>query len=410
MLDNPIWAFIQMAQAKEKNRQQAMADAQGIGQNLGNLGHQFAQQKAQSALEKALQTMRNGQMAPDKLSMMGPMQPTPGPAIQGPAGYMPPGGGGNMVAAGQQPMNGPAMERPMLPNPQKQDAIPDIGKLYGLGQKAYGDNNPFKTAMMDSVDPLKMAQAELLRSKALGAGGAGGTTSVWRNSATGEQTDVPPADPTGWQEYKVKPGQALQTLNNASSQKEKLGALLARTEAWNRSIDNKQINELVKRTGLSSKQQSALQTNNLRAARAIDILSKPAISWQELSLGEIDLAGIMQGGVPQVDEVASTHFPGWQEQLAKWKSYAEGAPTENVPEPIRKKVLGLVQSVIQIDNKFLKGNEEFSKAMLDRTIRGGTKQFAKPIGKMTDLMTEGGGSGNISSMTDDELRKLAGAR
>src|SRR5258708_7070293 len=209
--------------------------------------------------------------------------------------------------------------------------------------------------------------------------------SIWVNPE--DPTSLSPNPVEGWTEYKTSQGDALNKITGVASSKARNKAMTDKAEVWNRAIDTKQINELTKRIGLTSKQQSALQTNNLRADRAIEILSNPSITWQELALGEVDLAGIMQGGVPHIDEVKNTHFPGWQQNWASWKTYATGHPTENVPDPIRKKVLGLVQDVVQIDNKFLNANKDFSKSMIAPTIRGGIGQFQDPINKMTNVLT-----------------------
>lgn len=211
------------------------------------------------------------------------------------------------------------------------------------------------------------------------------------------------------QKQNMKPqGLNPNTIAQMEMNKKRMDVMAGRNEAWNRSTDARQINELQKETGLTTKQQSALQMNNLRADRAISILQKPNITYQELALGEIDLAGIMQGGVPHVDEVKNTSFPGWQKQWSSLKTYATGHPNENVPPAIRQKMLDLTQKVIEIDNKFLQENAQFRKSMIGPTVRGGINQFKPAIDRMTKtLTTQPGGNNDLSSMSDDELRKIA---
>lgn len=297
---------------------------------------------------------------------------------------------GNMPQPQQQQQPGHPGEPPVNPidrakllgiymkiNPQGAQEL--IGKMI---QQQAGINglNPLQESEMVK----NYAMAEKYKNTLSGKP----TASIWRNSVTGQMTDDPAAaQGPEWKEYKTSQGDVLNRLAGQGSANARNDAMNKRTEAWNRSIDNRQINQLVKNIGITPKQQSALQQNNLRADRAIQLLSKPSITWQELALGEIDLAGIMQGGVPHVDEVKNTHFPGWQEQWARWQTYATGHPTENVPDPIKQKVLNLVTDVIQIDNKFLEANRNFNQRMIGPTIRGGTKQFDPAIKEMTDTLT-----------------------
>lgn len=64
-LDNPLQGYMQMAAAKERNRQQAMQDAMGIGQNLGQLGQSASQILApliqKKKMENLIRMMQQGQ-------------------------------------------------------------------------------------------------------------------------------------------------------------------------------------------------------------------------------------------------------------------------------------------------------------------------------------------------------------
>jgi hypothetical protein len=243
--------------------------------------------------------------------------------------------------------------------------------------------------------PTPLQQSEIAKNLAMAqkytTGGPTGQplTSVWRNIASGEVTDVEPEDKTGWKKYDVKPGQALQTVTQLPLQRKAAEAREEWSKAWTKRIDVNQINQIVKNVGLTPKMQSQLQQNTMRALRAyIPILSRPKITYQELALGEIDLAGIMQGGVPHVDEVHNTHFPGWQEKWANIKTYAEGHPQEMVPDAIRLKVRQMVGDVVKIDNTFLQANRKFTEKMLGPTLTGGLKPGQKQaIGEMVGTLT-----------------------
>jgi hypothetical protein len=189
--------------------------------------------------------------------------------------------------------------------------------------------------------------------------------------------------------YRPVTKQQLQYVGVSKSTKEKNKAMAGRNEVWNRSIDTKQIDQLVSRTGLTPKMQSQLQMNTMRALRSyIPILSRPNITYQELALGEMDLAGIMHGGVPQRDELINTHFPGWQEKVSQIKTYATGHPQEMVPPEIQAKVKQMIGDVVKIDNQFLQANKKFSKSMLVPTIRGGiTAGQNKAMDDMTETLT-----------------------
>lgn len=382
-LEVPFAAYLQAQIEKNRNQQNTWQNIAGIGQGIGSMGDSVHAVQQQMEQEKAKQQLLALLKQPQNLTVQGPQNAPPqGPSMTGAPMQAPIGG----MQPGQQ-----------VPNPAL-----DFSSVAGPMSKLYPDK--FASLLQDKFDPLKQAQAN--RWNALAAGGGKSTKpvqSVWRNAETNEVRDTPPEDPLGWTEYKVSPGQALATAVNTPFAKEKADAQRDRTAMWGRSIDAGLAKDLVKRTGLTTKQLSSLQTNNLRADRAIDILSKPNITWNELALGEIDLAGLMQGGAPHVDEFKAVHFPGWQENWSKWKTYATGHPNENVPPDIQNKVLNLVQGVKKIDNKFIDANAEFSKNTLEPMISGGGKAGRiKAIDTMTSTMTGGG----LTPQEQEEFKKL----
>jgi hypothetical protein len=359
-LDFPWQLFAQAQQQKNQNQQDMYQNISGIGQGLGNIG---------DVIGKAVQQQKQKKLMADLVkAMQGQGQPMA--PVQGPQGYAPPGAGPSVVPAGQRP-------------PGQQDNSQQIQSLMM-------QMNP--DLYMKDIYPKTLPKKTM--------GGVGKRVVYQNPDGSVSLTPIEGATP-----LEVSDAQAMQYTATPKSAKEKNKALESRTEAWQRSIDVHQIDQLVKATGLTSKQQASLQMNNQRAARANEILSKPNITWQELALGEIDLTGIMQGGVPQRDEVAATHFPGWQQNWAKWKTYASGHPTENVPLDIKNKVQNLINGVIKIDNTFLTANAKFAKGMLGQTIRGGLNPSQnKNIDEITKVLTSAGqGQPSSQTVTNDPL-------
>lgn len=293
-----------------------------------------------------------------------------------------------------QPQQQPAAQSPMGGQQQPFNGV-DPQKLLNLYRQA----NPQGAQQLigqllnqrmgtSTLDPLKKAQANYYeaKAKALGSGGgpSGGKSTVYVSpDGSVSTTETPGSTPR-----KVSDAQALQYTAVPNSSKGRNAALQSRVEAMNRSMDTKQIDALVKGTGLTPKQQSAIQQNSFRAARAIPILSKPKITYQELALGQIDLAGLMQGGVPQVDEVKAIQFPGYQKTLGDIVTYATGNPQEVVPDAVRKKVLDLVKGTVEVDNRFINANQKFMNSMLVPTIRGGLKTGqTQAISDITEILT-----------------------
>lgn len=86
-LNFPIEAFLQAMQQKERNRQQAMLDAQGIGQNIGGVVEAFKKHKAQQQLLSAMQQPQQVPIqGPQQMGPLTPAQQTmaPGSMVQNP--------------------------------------------------------------------------------------------------------------------------------------------------------------------------------------------------------------------------------------------------------------------------------------------------------------------------------------
>lgn len=198
-LNFPVGEAIQLALQKKRMQNEQFDQAQNMGASLGGgIGDIISNAHQKELTAQLVKAMQSNGMQPQ-----GPMMPPP--MIQGPQGYMPQGAGPNAVPAGQFP-----------PAPQKLPPIDNTALINSLRTQL--DPQAANKAYFESQDPLRQSEIDKNRASAkhLNSMGTlpGSTSSVWRNSATGETTDQPPTDPAGWVEYKVKPGQALQTLTN----------------------------------------------------------------------------------------------------------------------------------------------------------------------------------------------------
>lgn len=409
--DFPWSLYLEAQKAQNQNQRNMNQDMQGIGQGLGQglegIGQAIQAHKMQQFLQE-LNQLKQTQGAPQQ----GPPLPPQGGIPPQSMGQVPPG----------QPMSaGPVGIGQDVQMPQMTPTAPPGPPMSGIGGPAQDNTQQIQSLLMkidpqgmikqmvEQNDPLKKAQMDLYKARADALKGGGGTggKSTWYESPDGAISRTPTE---GSFPVQLSDAQGMQYTAIPKSSKAKNEATGSRAEAMQRGIDVKQIDQLISKTGLTPKQQSVLQMNNQRAARAMQILSQPQITWQELALGEIDLTGIMQGGVPQRDEIIATHFPGWQENVAKWKTYASGHPTESVPPDIKNKVKDLVNGVVRVDNRILNANAKFAKSMIGPTIRGGlNKGQIKSIDEMTGVLTSGMGA-DMSTMSDDELRRVAGGK
>lgn len=150
-LGNPLDAYMQMAQMRNKNQQDMVQNISGIGEGLGQgisgITEAMQAKKKQDTLKQLLAAMR-GQGAPQE----GPQNATPDPAIVGPAGYVPPGAGPEAVPAGQP------SQYTMQPNPQSGMGAPpqDNTQLINSLMMQFDPQAGIK-AYMDQQDPYRKA-------------------------------------------------------------------------------------------------------------------------------------------------------------------------------------------------------------------------------------------------------------
>jgi hypothetical protein len=371
-------------QANREDFSQAADFGGGIGGSIGDMIAKYKQDQLIKQIQQLMQTQGAPQQGP-------PMAPagTPQPSMsQIPPGQPMSAGGANIgqdvkmpqpiptQQPGVQPASG--MGAPAQDNTQQMNAL--LMKLDPQGMIAN---------LVAQQDPLKQAQAAYYKSRASALGSGSGTPgkSTWYESPDGTISKTPTE---GSFPVQLSDAQGAQYTAVPKSAKEKNAAVSSRGEAMQRGIDVRQIDKLAQTVGLTSAQRNLLQQNNMRASRAVELASRP-MTWQEFNNVLTDAAAIMQGGVPHIDQIHNMTYPTWQEQFAKWRTYATSNPTMNVPEDIRNRVVAMVKGIQKVDNRYLLKNAEFQKDMLGPTIRGGISQFQKPIQSMTETITSGSG-------------------
>lgn len=366
-MDNPIAAYLQAQQLRNQNQQQMYQDIAGIGQGFNTIGQAIDEQRKKKIVDQLMQAMQNQNQS-----------------IRGPSGYVPPGSGPNAVPAGQKPdMSGQISSLMMQYDPAStmKSLIPENAL-----QRSQVDLNKARAAHLQQ--PSQSAQL----------------TTVYRNPQTGDVSDQPQA---GWTPFQVKPGQALQTLTNIPLSKERADAQKNRTEAWNRSIDTKQIDSLAKATGLHPTVVRQLQTNNLRADRALSILNDPKATWSALNgWVSTDFAGIMQGGAPQKEQILESQFPNWRAKVSQIRTYVGNEPKGSIPDGFREYMRHFVQGVKDIDNDYLKKNADFQQSIIGPTIRGSDPFVKKSQDYMKSFIEGPTSNGGLTPAEQKELAAL----
>jgi hypothetical protein len=118
---------------------------------------------------------------------------------------------------------------------------------------------------------------------------------------------------------------------------------------WSKLVDK--VNAL---TAGSRKVVGIAGTANMRADRALEILNNP-LTPQELKLINIDIAGIMKGGVPDMEEVRSTEFKNLQTRFARLVQEFGGANQADIPKVVQK-YKEILQGLKKIDQRVIEKN------------------------------------------------------
>lgn len=344
-LSSPIEAFLQAAQAKERNRQQSLQDLQGVGQNIGQGFNTIGQAMQRKKLVEQLKA--NPQTAPyAQLAAMYPEQ-----FVQNVLPKLIP-----------KSSNSPELDI----NPDGSISVSGM-PIGGQPQQPPQPKQPPVTAGIDG---------------AMGSGGPPPTPPKGpraRIPITGNKAvdlitkGVGGNKPTVQQDLRQKMIDAMNKRTDVLSQKSQFG----------------QIDRIAKATGIQPAVIKQIQTNNVRADRALSVLSG-TVYPQKFNLALIDLAGIMQGGSPQLAELHGTSFPTFQENIARLKLYATGDPKTPIPKQAVDEVRKLVQDLKEVDNNYIRQNAKFQSQMLGPTIQGFQKNFSPVIQQGTENFIQGG--------------------
>ena len=318
-----------------------------------------------------------------KIIPKSPQQPTAG---------IPGAGGQPVMQNPQQQPQQPPQQQPMQqqqPQPQQMGQQPfnppQISpELQAAFFKMYPD--ALKQAIGNKLggqDPYKQAQIAYLQARTNKLNNPQqmdqGTQAYLANDGSVSLTPTQGARPVN-----LKPGQIASIMAGQKGRADKSGTLGSYVDFRNREMAVNQANK----SNLNPSQVRILQNNNMRADRAISLASNPNVTWQEFNQVLTDVAGIMQGGVPHVDQIKAQTYPTWQEQYARLRTYATGHPTENVPPEIRQRVLGVVQGLKAIDNKYLKAGADINNQILG-TLPGGNK-YQNIVNNAVGQITQGG--------------------
>ena len=219
-------------------------------------------------------------------------------------------------------------------------------------------------------------------------GGVGPSDINWGNVISQGTKAGMNMEPIILQMYKSKNSQGLNpnTVAQMEMNKARMDVMKGKNEAWEKSIDARQVDNLAKSVSLTTNQRNILQQNNMRANRAIQI-ANDANTWQEFGAMVTDAAAIMQGGVPHVDQLNQMAYPSWKQDLARIQTYMTSSPQTTVPQEFKDRVINMMQGIQEVDNRYLQKNSEFMQKMIEPTIRGG-ERTRKPIKDITGTITE----------------------
>lgn len=130
---------------------------------------------------------------------------------------------------------------------------------------------------------------------------------------------------------------------------------------------------------------------NIRSGRNIQTLSQGPVTWQQVSNALSDIAGAYHGGAPFAQEYMNQGFPNINQKFAQWNTYLTGQPQANVPEPIRKELLRMSQSLLDLDNAVLTQNAQTQGKLLKGVASPAQIQAGQ--GATADFITSSSGGG-----------------
>jgi hypothetical protein len=147
----------------------------------------------------------------------------------------------------------------------------------------------------------------------------------------------------------------------------------------------KSINQL---TSTSRSVVGQAATANLRGIRALDRL-KSATTPQDLQLVNVDIAGIMKGGVPDKEEMQTTNYQNLATKWANLQQYLLSKPVNvDVPE-VKKKLTDIITGFMEIDNNVFEKNTGVAKAAFSKIIKKDPQRFSQMVSSLSNTPPTG---------------------
>ena len=124
-------------------------------------------------------------------------------------------------------------------------------------------------------------------------------------------------------------------------------------------------------------------TANLRGIRALDRL-RSATTPQDLQLVNVDIAGIMKGGVPDKEEMQTTNYQNLATKWTNLQQYLLSKPVNvDVPE-VKKKLTEIINGFMDIDNKVFEKNTGVAKAEFAGIIKKDPQRFMQMVSALSN--------------------------
>jgi hypothetical protein len=385
----PWEMFMQAQQAKTQNQQQLM---QAIGQALASTGQavgQRLQKKRQLGYEQelgqALTTANNPVQGPSTAPAEGPMTQTGQPPV-----------GGNI----------PPVQPPV-----------DVGKLQNLFSKVYpGQESPFMKQMAERVLPNPTSRSGM------------GQVTVYQDPQSGEVSRI---QKPGYLPTQVSGGEALQMtgIPRATSEKQKFSEKQQGVKNLNKDwTEVRKIINPFRSSGIggASSVFNKAAAANQAAARGLVLARKKDLTFKELNAYvNSDVASIQRGGGVTTDiQLQESNYSTLKSKLADIQTFMTSMPATSpdtkVPDELKKRMQGIITDIIDVDNQIIDDGISYAKSSYPEAINAhlGTwnnmvkeAEKIKTVGSVSKYVgKESNDNSDISKMSDEELRKIAGGQ
>lgn len=381
------------------------------GQALGDLGQMIPgmiqmyqkQQEDQKvkALLKQLQDAMSGQGAPQQGPPLAPMG-TPQPNTS----LIPPGqpmtaGGSNIGQDVQMPQPIP-MQGPGQPT-------------SGIGAPAQ-DNNKLINSLLMQIDPTGAAYknyATAQKDQNTATDMPESMTDVYRN-AKGDYSDVQKPGYTKVGRVPLKEAYQYKMAGSLADKKAGIKGTQDLKKEWDEIT--KSINPF-KPTGFGAASSVFAKAANANraAASGVKLLRKKDLTWKELNaFVNSDFANLQRGGSPTDIQLSEANYNNLMSGVGRFKEYVNSKPaTGLVNDETRKQMEENFKELINIDNAIIDDAIDYQESAHPDAIQAfptrwnSVKKSAQKIKTLVEFDKDSGSAGgDISSMSDEELKKV----